>query len=130
MGHVSLRRQVYGLPVSRDAAAWASRGCANRTVGLRVSVFSAQSETRMLDLFALLVGAIEGLGKALERERVGRLRSLDGNALHHGALAGPQGIDQPRFFRHVLDPGAVLLGVERERGGAYDRSCLRIRLER
>jgi hypothetical protein len=98
MGRISLRRQVYSLPISRDAAAWVRRGLCKSCGLARVSVFVAQSGTRMVDLFALLVGAIESLGETLERERVGRLRSLDGDALHHGALAGPQGIDQPRFF--------------------------------
>ena len=64
----------------------------------RLSVFFAPSGTELPSLFALLVGAIESLGETLERERIGRLHPLDGDALHHGALAGPQGIDQPRFF--------------------------------
>ena len=34
-------------------------------------------------------------------------------ALHHRALAGAHGVDHLRFFGRILDPGAVLLGVER-----------------
>src|SRR4029079_13756325 len=111
----------------KEANAWCLRELAiERLVATR----RTERRKGMPWLFAFLVGAIESLGEPLERERVGRLRSLGGDPLHDGVLAGAQSLDQPRLFRHVLDPGAVLPGVERKRCRAYDRARLRIRLER
>src|ERR1017187_3473373 len=81
-------------------------------------------------LLATLVGAVEGLAETAERKGVCRSRSLRGRALYYGALARPHGLDHMGLFRRVLDPGAVLLGVERKRGRADIHGRLRIRLER
>src|SRR5580704_17142560 len=65
-------------------------------------------------LFAFLGGAVEGLRYAFERKGIGRLRTFGGNALDHGTIAAPHGIDHFGLFGGVFDPGAVLLGIERE----------------
>ena len=59
----------------------------------------ARRADRGAALLAVLVGAVEGLGETFQRERVGRLRALGGNALDHGVLARPHGLDYMRSLR-------------------------------
>ena len=67
---------------------------------------------------ALLLDLVERLCEPLERILVGRRRAAAGGALHRqiGALA--HGVDHARLLGDVLDPGAVVLRVHRELGGA------------
>src|SRR5689334_25370617 len=65
-------------------------------------------------LFTFLSGTVEGLRHAFERKGIDRLRAFGGNALDHGIIAAPHGIDHFGLVGGVFDPGAVLLGVERE----------------
>src|SRR5665213_3741114 len=60
---------------------------------------------------AILRHAVEGLGEALQRERVGGLGALGGDALdrHVGGLA--HGLDHAIFLGGVLDPEVVALSV-------------------
>src|SRR5262249_62101534 len=65
-------------------------------------------------LLALLVGARQRLGQALERELISRLRSAAGSALDGQVGALAHGLDQARLFGDVLHPGAVVLGRHRK----------------
>src|SRR5712691_10669909 len=69
-------------------------------------------------LRTFLRDAVERLADALERERVGGLGAPRGGRLDHQVGALAHGVDQLRFVGGGLQPGAVVLGVERERGAA------------
>src|ERR1041385_9472439 len=63
---------------------------------------------------AFLRDAVERLGNPLKRERIGGGGALGGHRLDHGVGRFAHGIDQPRLFGRVLDPGAVVLGRSEE----------------
>src|SRR5207237_10847409 len=81
-------------------------------------------------LLAFLLGAVERLRETLERVLVGRLGAAAGDALDGEVGALAHGIDHARLLGDVLDPGAVVLGVHRELGGADLGGGVRGRFER
>src|SRR5262249_45031217 len=74
--------------------------------------------SRASALLALLLDLVERLGEALERVLVGRGGAATGGALHRPVGALAHGVDHARLLGDVLDPGAVVLRVHRELGGA------------
>src|SRR4029077_17341302 len=60
----------------------------------------------------------------------GRLRATLRGSFHRQVGAFAHGIDHASLLGDVLDPGAVVLGVHRELGGADLGGGVRIRFER
>src|SRR2546429_9737497 len=81
-------------------------------------------------LLALLLDLVERLGAALERILVGRLGAATRSSLHRQVGTLAHGVDHARFLGDVLDPGAIVLGVHGELGGADLGGGIRTGLER
>src|SRR5690606_13768721 len=87
---------------------WAT-GSSPATTGSRDRL---QTDPGRLRLFALLRGAVERLGDALERIGIGGLGAALRFGFHHRLGTAAQCGDQFRLVRRILDPGAVVLRVK------------------
>src|SRR5262245_58297508 len=96
---------------------------------LRWELAGPAASASLRPLFTFLRSAVERLRNALERERVGGRGSLRGLGLDHGVAGLAHGLDQPRLFGGVLDPGAVVLGVHREAAAADGHGRFGVGLE-
>src|ERR1051326_5107202 len=66
---------------------------------------------------ARLRGAVERLREAFERITIDRLDAVTRSPGYDEVGPLAHGLDQARFLGRVLDPGAVVLGIEGELGG-------------
>src|SRR5262245_18300491 len=103
---------------------------ATHVFDLALKTWMPATSAGMTRLLAFLADAVECLRKTFERILIDRQRTAAGSSLHRQFSALAHGIYHTRLFGHVLDPGAVVLGVHRELGGTYLCRCVRAGLER